>query len=165
MDLNTLQQEVADWAARNFPSAKPHLPLLGIVEELGELYEARDAAQMKDAIGDVTVFAAHYCALNGLSLAEAISTATPVQDPADAYLWLGRLAHSHLKLEEGIRGTPEQHRAAKQNALGQIVACLVRMAPATGACYREIVERVWSEVKQRDWQADRVNGGATPTKE
>ncbi len=161
MNLNDLQQDVAAWAARNFPDEKPHMPLLGVVEELGEMYEATDAARLADAIGDVTIFAAHYCALNGLSLALAVADAERVEDPADAYKWLGRLAHSHLKTEEGIRGTPEQHTAAKQRAVGQLIACLVRAAPATGVCYRKIVKRVWSEVKHRDWQANRLTGGAT----
>ena len=37
--LNILQEETSEWANRNFPDAKPYQPLLGAMEELGELSE------------------------------------------------------------------------------------------------------------------------------
>lgn len=80
MDLEDLQGEVAMWAGRNFPDEEPWAPLLGAVEELGELCHAHLKghqgirysrsevfAKKVDAVGDVLVFLAHYCELNDLN--------------------------------------------------------------------------------------------------
>jgi len=84
MDLYQLQTEVSEWAARNFPSAMPHQPLLGAAEEIGELSHAHLKMEQGirtnedhmlgkvDAIGDVVIFLAHYCHLNGLNLGSCI---------------------------------------------------------------------------------------------
>lgn len=40
MDLNTLETEVAAWANSNFGSQPPSYPLVGAIEEIGELSEA-----------------------------------------------------------------------------------------------------------------------------
>lgn len=79
--LADLQAEHAAWAGRNFPDAEPWEPLVGATEELGELAHAHlkghqgirhapDEIETKkaDAVGDILVYLAHYCTLNGLSL-------------------------------------------------------------------------------------------------
>lgn len=50
MDLRTLQQEHTVWAQKNFDAVPPHLSLLGVVEELGELAEATHDPRLLDAI-------------------------------------------------------------------------------------------------------------------
>ncbi len=74
MTLADLQAEVGEWAERNFAPYPSYYPLLGLVEEVGELAGAHlkelegirgDAAfheaKAKDAIGDVVIFLANYC--------------------------------------------------------------------------------------------------------
>lgn len=88
MNLKKLQREVSRWANHNFPEAKPHQPLLGLSEEVGELSHAHLKMEQGirgsveghiiakcDAVGDVMIFLAHYCSLNGISLDAAVEDA------------------------------------------------------------------------------------------
>lgn len=43
---------------------------------------------------------------------------------------LGELCHAHLKLKQGIRGTPAEHNAAAQDAIGDIVVYLMGVMSA-----------------------------------
>jgi NTP pyrophosphatase (non-canonical NTP hydrolase) len=73
-DLRQLQQEQKVWADHNFPNRHPYQPLLGALEELGELAHhhlkadqgIRGTAEMhrekaKDAVGDLMIYLADYC--------------------------------------------------------------------------------------------------------
>lgn len=83
-DFQTLQLEAAVWEAKNFKQQKPHQPLLGVVEEVGELAHAhlkseqgirKDEdlfAKKIDAIGDIVIYLAHYCVLNGIDFHLAV---------------------------------------------------------------------------------------------
>jgi len=104
MDLTTFQQEVSKWADHNFPGQAHHVPLLGAVEELGEL------------------------------------------------------AHAHIKMEQGIRGTPEQHTEAKKDAVGDVMVYLAHYCHNHKISLNECVERAWGEVKHRDWIKFPFNG-------
>jgi NTP pyrophosphatase (non-canonical NTP hydrolase) len=87
MDLRTLQDETREWLAHNFPGQEPHQPLLGIVEEVGELAHARlkheqairgydiekSRSEIEDAIGDIQVFLAGFCNTNGYDLDEIVT--------------------------------------------------------------------------------------------
>lgn len=82
ISLEQLQREHRDWVAHNFPDNKPHEPLLGAMEEVGELahahlkYEqgirgytkARYMVEAADAIGDLLIYLASYCNANNLDL-------------------------------------------------------------------------------------------------
>jgi NTP pyrophosphatase (non-canonical NTP hydrolase) len=85
MNLSDLMCEVSQWAEYNFPDAQPHQPLLGALEELGELAHAHlkeeqgirglsseHQAAKVDAIGDVVIYLAHYCSLNCIDFADAV---------------------------------------------------------------------------------------------
>ena len=86
MDFKTLQEETAAWAAKNFPDAKPYQPLLGALEELGELAHSHlkmeqgirmDEPHLDnkiDAVGDIIIYLAHYCELNAIDLDVAVTT-------------------------------------------------------------------------------------------
>lgn len=104
MSLRQLETEVQEWAKRNFPNNKPHMPLLGATEEVGEL------------------------------------------------------AHAHLKMEQGIRGTPEEHLAAKKDAVGDIIIYLADYCWRNGFSLAVVVEETWSQVKERDWQKNKKDG-------
>ena len=83
-DLQTLQAEASVWAAENFPNSKPYQPLLGVLEELGELAHAHLKSEQGirtsedhfagkvDAVGDIIIYLAHYCVLNGIDLHGAV---------------------------------------------------------------------------------------------
>jgi NTP pyrophosphatase (non-canonical NTP hydrolase) len=83
MDLTELQFQHKAWLAKNFPNQKLHEPLLGLMEEVGELahahlkhdQEIRGLAEIKqayekkeDAIGDIVIYLASYCNTNSFDL-------------------------------------------------------------------------------------------------
>ncbi len=70
----------------------------------------------------------------------------------------GRLSHAHLKSEQGIRGTPEQHKAAKCDAVGDIVIYLNDYCNQNGLNMADCVIKAWNEVNQRDWVKYPKNG-------
>jgi NTP pyrophosphatase (non-canonical NTP hydrolase) len=70
---------------------------------------------------------------------------------------VGELAHSHLKLLQGIR-VNEDHHAKAKDAVGDIVIFLADYCSARGYDLQECVEKTWAEVKQRDWKTNKVNG-------
>ncbi len=88
MLLRRLQTEHMLWLERNFPQQQGHDPLLGLVEEVGELAHAHLKAsqgirgtpqelqaEARDAIGDIVIYLASYCNSNGYDLAGCVQEA------------------------------------------------------------------------------------------
>lgn len=107
MTLRELQEEQRPWVQHNFPGRDAHFPLLGAMEELGEL------------------------------------------------------SHAHLKGVQGIRHTPEEILDLKKDAIGDIVIFLSDYCSANEIDFQAAVEQTWADVKQRDWQKDKMTGAAT----
>jgi len=86
VNLLDLQREHKEWVEHNFPRNEPYMPLLGIMEEVGELSHAhlkfdqeirgytrsRWEAEAEDAIGDIIIYLASYCNANFLNLEECL---------------------------------------------------------------------------------------------
>ena len=102
--LRRLQAEQVPWIKHNFGDRPSWMPLLGAVEELGELAHAHlkqaqgirvsedHDAKAKDAIADVVIFLADYCTARGFDLESLVmETWDKVKlrdwkaNPADAY--------------------------------------------------------------------------------
>lgn len=104
MNLQDLQIIQKDWVTRNFPNRPSYQPLLGVVEEVGEL------------------------------------------------------SHSHLKMEQGIRGTKEEHLAKISDAVGDTVIFLSDYCTAMSINFGQAVADAWEEIKDRNWQKFPKNG-------
>jgi NTP pyrophosphatase (non-canonical NTP hydrolase) len=65
---------------------------------------------------------------------------------------VGELAHAMLKLKQGIRGTPEEHRAAAKDAVGDTLIYLLDFCTRMDWDAQEILEETWAGVRQRDWK-------------
>lgn len=85
IDLSQLQLEVGEWSLKNFGDQPSTFPLLGIGEETGELMHAhlKDLqgirhlpheikAMKEDAIGDIVIYLADYCAREGLEFSHCV---------------------------------------------------------------------------------------------
>lgn len=83
--LRRLQAEVYVWSLKNFPDKKQYQPLLGVAEEVGELCHAHlkteqgirgDAKKhyddSVDAVGDIIIYLADYCAQNNIDFEMAV---------------------------------------------------------------------------------------------
>jgi NTP pyrophosphatase (non-canonical NTP hydrolase) len=66
---------------------------------------------------------------------------------------LGKLAHSHLKEEQRIRGEDAKHFDDAKDAIGDIVIFILDYCNCRGLQLDFIVDRVWTEVSQRQWNA------------
>jgi len=102
--IRKFQQEQKEWSNKNFKGKEPYQPLLGVVEEVGEL------------------------------------------------------AHSHLKGEQGIRGTDIELRSMAQDAVADIIIYLADYCNMRGFDLEHCLEKTWEKVKQRDWTRNKLNG-------
>jgi len=82
--LRKLQDEQRPWVEHNFGERPSYWPLLGVVEEVGELCHAHlkheqgirtnedhDAAK-RDAVGDIVIYLSDYCSAEGIDLQAAV---------------------------------------------------------------------------------------------
>lgn len=85
LTLKQLQEEQCDWVNHNFPGREAYYPLLGALEELGELAHAHlkslqgirgtpehHHASKVDAVADTIIFLADYCTANGIDMQDAL---------------------------------------------------------------------------------------------
>lgn len=85
MNLRLIQLEQREWATKNFGDKPSWHPLLGAVEELGELAHAflkreqgirgtteSHTEDIRDAIGDITIYLLDFCNREGLDLQSII---------------------------------------------------------------------------------------------
>jgi len=86
--IRELQDQHKEWVDHNFPHQMPHQPLLGIVEEVGELSHVHLKAEQGirrlggdngfnlrvDALGDIFIYMLSYANSNHIDLEEAITS-------------------------------------------------------------------------------------------
>ena len=81
--LSLIQTEQDMWRLHNFPNVSPEYALLGIGEELGELYHDHlkmtrgirgvGLDDLKDSIGDMVIFLISYCNVMDIDLANVVT--------------------------------------------------------------------------------------------
>lgn len=175
-DPEQFQGQVMRWASHNFPNTQTHQPLLGIVEEFGEFVgavERQDHLEIEDAIGDMMIFLAHYCGMNGYSLfycaSKVRNSYSPMLYPdsqadgaiVDLMKVIGQLSHAHLKGEQKIR-KGEKHRDKAQLMVGSIVGLLGVICRKHGKDLTDITGEIWSQVSKRDWRKNAETGAVDP---
>lgn len=85
LTLRQLQEEQRPWQQHNFPGREAYYPLLGAVEELGELAHEHlkdiqgirgtheeHMEKAKDAVADTIIFLSDYCSAMGFDLQEIV---------------------------------------------------------------------------------------------
>lgn len=81
--IRDLQMRHRAWVNKNFPLQKKHQPLLGLVEEVGELAHAHlkeeqgirgltHEAEKLDAVGDIFIYLMSYCNAAGYDLEDIL---------------------------------------------------------------------------------------------
>jgi NTP pyrophosphatase (non-canonical NTP hydrolase) len=86
MTLRDIQEDQKPWVAHNFGRRATYMPLLGAMEELGELAHAHLKAEQgirgtvaehevaaKDAVADIIIFLLDYCSARGWDAASIVS--------------------------------------------------------------------------------------------
>lgn len=149
-------------------------PLMGMVEELGELMAAvgeDNKKDMEDALGDIAVYLCDYCCRENMTF-----PSRPVLLKQDRYepsigaaAYLGRLYRCHLKRHQRIRQMHnpkkfEAERAATLRGFVWHIQAFSRQYTQTDllVCLNETWNNI---VKKRDWRADAAQGGGHTHKE
>lgn len=76
---------------------------------------------------------------------------------------LGELAHSILKLSQGIRGSKVEHLAKVKDAIGDMMVYLLDFAERNseqldGVDVDQMLAEVWDQVRRRDWRKNHSTG-------
>lgn len=71
---------------------------------------------------------------------------------------VGELCHAHLKSEQKIRGSIQQHFNAKVDAVGDVVIYLADYCNNNGINLDLAVSETWKEVKNRNWVKNKKDG-------
>lgn len=143
-------------------------PLMGMMEELGELYEAdalRDPADAQDATGDIGIYLCDYCCREGINFpSKPVLAEVGRYDPLSGMvIYLGRLYHCTLKRHQGIRGMAFDglYHQTRDGAVNGFAWHLHKYAHvAKDINLLTILNMTWHKVvKKRDWRTDPNEGG------
>lgn len=147
MTWKQLQDEQKEWSMRNFGPHPAEHPMLGMIEELGELAHAHlkglqgirhtpeEILEMKkDACADFMIFMADYCTCSKLNLAVLVRDGMKLNPDLSSIMWIVALM------------TERRWR--------EMVATLAAYAKEQGFDLEEETFRVWEQVKQRNWRKE-----------
>ena len=134
-------------------------PLMGIAEELGELFESGSHDGFADAIADMVIYAMDYTCREGMFWPQDIRLADK-EEEFDAItgvvVMVGRLFHANLKRHQGIRGFERDgvYEEAREAALVRLVYYLMLVCEdVVGSTLESVVNETWEKVvKKRDWR-------------
>lgn len=161
--LRTLQEEQKPWVKHNFGNRPGWMPLLGIIEELGEHEEAvidgEPLGKVIDALADAMIFAADYCSAMDWDFGDLWDEAmTYGQCEVTLLSAVGRISHAYLKQQQGIR-IDQDHDGQGRKGMVFLLVDLRILASKTGISLVDETWRVWQKVKLRDWKKDPTNAG------
>lgn len=146
--MNLLTLQIKTWVRSSYELPLDryyflqHHPLLGMVEELQELADAKTPAERKDAIADTMVYFLDFCGRLEIKPDDDLPTATAPTTP-------GKLAKTYLKLSQGIRGVTFQDLL---QALAGVLLYLRKIAEQEDLDLLLATEEVFrSEVQPRRW--------------
>lgn len=168
MQLSDLQAKQEAWSIRNFPNRNPDHPLLGVIEEVGELAEAFTIsdADYDNRVQLIVEMAAQLGRLAHVTLKQiqkirkASATAEreaaaldQLSDILETYATV--IGHEVRRVDPEGEHYDESPERAK-DAVGDITVYLADLCSRKGWSYDEIVESVLAEVLARDWNKKRT---------
>ncbi|SRR5258705_1097787 len=157
-----LTKEVGLWSINNFGTLQN--PWLGMVEEIGELAHCllkREQGirgfddpiyfldQLKDALGDIGIYAANYAyneEMRNIEYPKPVADLTMNKHIANVLFWL-----SELRL---LGERKEDYKEWLKNLLLD-VSCIARLE---GIEFQEVVTETWLIVKMRNWKENAHDG-------
>lgn len=159
--LRIIQKEHAKWLKHNFPNVLQVEALLGLNEELGELYQAiklNDTESLYDSIGDIGIYLVSFCTTNNIFIDDDVITnynATIDINTYDALrqlsIEIGLLNHYFLKNIQGIRHTKDSIHAKFVHQVAAILFCLQIFCTQNSDDFLTIINVTWENVRKRDW--------------
>lgn len=153
--------KVGEWSDEQFGTGQPSIERLsGMSEEIGELQEAmwaNNEPEIRDAIGDITIFLADYCHRDNTFVNAPVNKVRPREEkipPSTAQIikYAGRLHHAHLKGLQDIRQDRDTTgEKAKQEAVKDVLGSLNLLCTYLDYNYGDVVNETLEEVLNREW--------------
>ena len=89
----------------------------------------------------------------------------PIKCSIESFLGIveevGEVAHSILKMSEGINGTDEEHWEKIKDGIADIIIFTLDFAARNNLDAEKLVTEVWAKVKQRDYSKNKFDGNRT----
>ena len=154
--LNEIQSELKVWTEYNFGQQTPEIPILSMIEELGELSHAilkekQDIRQSdflsdkKDAIADLTI----YC-LNYLNTIDKPYRENSIFEECSVLEYLQLISKNISKLTIDLEDEKDIHFSTITcNVIIIFIQCLSKTLDID---FLTTVNEVWEQVKLRDWK-------------
>lgn len=182
--LILLQNEIGAWSRDNFGMNDSKIyhgtrlnnlaPLLGVIEECGEMADVQDFSEAKhyedmfDAFADATIYLCDYAERSGFQLSinpekchdilsnmfldQAGAIELPMTQTIVLQL-LGKLVHINLKRHQGIRGWDDSTKYHEANV--KFTEDFLGFLLGYSAFHLlDWTEQVWAKVKTRNWKTN-----------
>lgn len=177
--VRKIQGQVGTWSTENFGAQDskqveglvlgPLAPLMGICEEVGELFEANqpngDGEAVFDAVGDIGIYLCDYAARRDIDLAtiwETNSDGVTYDNPFRGLVTnVGKLQRANLKHHQAIREhDANKFVAAEAAAIKGLLDSLQAVAKMSlKSEFADVLSTVFVRVvKPRDWVNAPVDG-------
>lgn len=150
-----VQQDHDEWLRRMFPGPRPrHHGVLGAMEELSELIEAKGEDEVADAVGDLVLFLISWCNSNGVKMPEPRPYIV-TSFYGDLNHHLGALARCQLKMEQGeLFGVEPRYegrnfKAEALVAIAGILHVLYLIAQRHDRELEPLVQTIMDRIKER----------------
>jgi len=178
MNFAQWQEEVSAWSRHNFGEQTAERPLLGMIEELGELahpvlkqaqgirVNEHRREQVIDAVGDLVIYSLDFCGRAGYDAAEAYQTAWDMRDLLHEFKLtdqfqcmfgaaaaIGKIARLHMRCN-----ADKDNYMITMSHLGLLYIHLQKFCGFMMIDFTDCVAQTWSKVKARDWTQNKVNG-------
>lgn len=163
-DSETFIREVGEWAEANFDRSRNLDPFMGIIEEMGEFYEADTFDEVADAYADVCIYMADALGRNEIEGFDFTSDGACMAFEDVLMHTAPQMAHYSLKMSQGIRGDRSSHEESILRCFREILGSMeslindVFFDSVENMTAEGIVLDVWERVKKRNWKANPTDG-------
>lgn len=126
-------------------------------EQVSQLNATRKFENIQNSNAPITVFEAQI--ENAIWVKHNFPNSVELWEPALGVAEeAGELAHTILKLHQGIRGTKEEHMEMMEDAIGDICIYLMDLCNKAELDLTLCILKTWKQVRQRDWITFPKNG-------
>jgi len=166
--LSQIQAELKVWTLHNFGQQESIIPIMGMIEELGELTHAHlkefqgirksdFLSDKKDAIADITIYLLNYfnCIDKNINVVDMTKISKYVTTEIIRNKVKGNDCIIELNILIGyIRDNEKLYKTIASDILGIICT----YCALYNINFITTVNEVWKQVKQRDWKQYPLNG-------
>lgn len=162
------------------PGQKAWEPLLGMIEELGELSRAQLKAHQKirgtqeehddkakDSIGDLTVFILGFCNTIGLEVKYCqivVNLSDTFHSPQDCIFQISKRIGALADYWSDVGGSAKELAVTAQ-LVGEAITWMFNYCRCRNWSFQTCVDMAINEIQGRDWNANPQDGKTTPLKQ